>query len=569
MCLCSIVCFLSLGRYQKQLQSFTEVSELRKPMHRPKLKMEGQASSADLGVLSIRHNVTQATSSSSKIPKAITASPDASKAKAQIESRKENHAVIPTPVSRETIQQSNLNALPVHPISNSAGPHINATHPLQQASVPSKPSAKLTESDASAVSNSRVTNSTSRPFNASHPRPQASLPSKSLQKPKESAINSISQAASPSSNTSTVVAPAKPNQSAQPQPLDWSLVKDIDVPTTPFVRYEKVVVATKLHSQDWLGQLMQMLCLFHAAYNRHVNYDIVVFTTLPWDDSTMQQVQAVVPHTKLIFQVEGPPLHEQIAALTPEARAQLMRRCNVSEGGNITWEHMCDHGSWVPQTRLNYAWQAEFRSYLIWTMPVLAPYKYMLWMDTDALCTKPWPRDPLQLMVERDLVLMFDNFPGGRTKNPQILLKMYQSYGRSICQMGLSDRGRFQTSDECKGEFRLPQVHGFHHITNLDFYRNETNLRFLKSFVEPHRFSREWDDQMAVTLPAAVQAPKRVADYRLNGLNVSIFHNFEMDGKELMPHVNKGYVSYWQNVARDNWESGRMMCDKFIKHTGR
>ena len=53
--------------------------------------------------------------------------------------------------------------------------------------------------------------------------------------------------------------------------------------TQPFQRYEKVVIVTKVHWPEDVIMLQQSLCLVTAAYNRHVRYDIVVFTTLPWN----------------------------------------------------------------------------------------------------------------------------------------------------------------------------------------------------------------------------------------------------------------------------------------------
>lgn len=60
---------------------------------------------------------------------------------------------------------------------------------------------------------------------------------------------------------------------------------------------------------------------------------------------------------------------------------------------------------------LAYTWQCEFRSKWIWRHPGLANYKYMMWMDSDTMCSKPWKQDPIATMVRNDLVLMYDNYP--------------------------------------------------------------------------------------------------------------------------------------------------------------
>ena len=379
-----------------------------------------------------------------------------------------------------------------------------------------------------------------------------------------------------------------------PSPLDWSRVKNVveaaptsnasangsgSTPPIPtFKRYDRVVVGTKVLGPNNIGQLMQMLCLFTAAYNRHVNYDIIVFTTLPWKDAHMAQVRAVVPNTVVHFALEGPPLEDQVAAMSVTERDDLYRRCNVNvtAGEKITWSHLCSDGpNKGLDSRLGYSWQAEFRSYHIWKMPILAQYKYMLWMDTDALCTRPWPVDPLQVMVENDLVLLFDNFPQGSVRNLLILDKLQRAYNRTACQIGLTPEGHLKTNP-CKvanvTSVSLNLVHGFHHITNLDFYRNERNLNFARILVETHRFSRTWDDQIAVTLPAAMEAPERAWEYGRHGWIMGMYHNARMDGKGAnvnAPPRIPGFHNYWQAVVQQEWDLGREMCDSLVAYSGR
>jgi hypothetical protein len=204
-----------------------------------------------------------------------------------------------------------------------------------------------------------------------------------------------------------------------------SKIERLDVPPAPFKRYNQVVVATKVLGPQDAGSLKQMLCLLTAAYNRHVNFDILVFTTLEWTPLLVRQVKAVVPDTKLTFVIEGPPLDERIASLSPTERDSLFERCHVRRDENISWTQKCTDGPFA--TPLSYAWQSEFRAYHIWSSPELRKYKYMLWMDTDAFCTKPWNDDPVKLMIENDLVLSFDNFPGGHTTNPQIFDKLLRA----------------------------------------------------------------------------------------------------------------------------------------------
>jgi hypothetical protein len=182
-----------------------------------------------------------------------------------------------------------------------------------------------------------------------------------------------------------------------PPPLDWTKVKEDAVaaekdrgkqqhqqqkPPRPFVRHPGVVVANKVHSADELQKLKQMICLFTAAYNHRVNYDIVVFTTVPWRRWQVAELRSVAPQTKITVVRDSPSLRDQLATLNPADLEFLRRRCGVKEGENITWSHTCydpvNYSSWYINETLSYGWQAEFRSYHIWKTKVLAPYKYMV-----------------------------------------------------------------------------------------------------------------------------------------------------------------------------------------------
>jgi hypothetical protein len=344
-------------------------------------------------------------------------------------------------------------------------------------------------------------------------------------------------------------------------PLNWTKAVPMDRPEQPFVRYERVVVATKVLWPNDVFKLKQMICLFTAAYNRHVNYDIVIFTTIPWKRSHLEELKKVAPQTKITVVRDSPPLQDQLATMTPTELDFLRKRCSVKDGENLTWFHHCTEPGFKGVANLGYSWQAEFRSYHIWSTPVLAEYKYMIWMDGDSFCTKPWAHDPMKAMVENDLVLMVDNFPQGNTANPRLKDKMQQAYNnRSICTLYLSADGKFSPR-KCEGDQspKLGLVHGFMHITNLDFYRNATQLNFLGLLVGDHRFSREWDDQLAVTAPAAMAAPDRVWDLRMNGYNLGIHHNGMLDGKER--NTATRYNTYWDKEGKARWETGREMCD--------
>jgi hypothetical protein len=117
----------------------------------------------------------------------------------------------------------------------------------------------------------------------------------------------------------------------EPIPLDWTRAAALEEPqlTRPPVRYDRVVVATKVLWPNDMPKLKQMLCLFTAAYNRHRNYDIVVFTTVPWTRRQVKELQAVVPDTKLVVVRDSPPLQDQLASMSPNEVDFLYKRCGV------------------------------------------------------------------------------------------------------------------------------------------------------------------------------------------------------------------------------------------------
>jgi hypothetical protein len=395
-------------------------------------------------------------------------------------------------------------------------------------------------------------------------------------------------------------------------PFNWTRVVHLERPPKPFTRYDGVVVANKVHSPADMQKVKQMICLFTAAYNRHVNYDIVVFSTLPWRHWQVEELRSVAPETKITVVRDSAPLQDHIASMTPEEVAFLHKRCDVKEGEKLTWFNWCTEEDAVT-SRLNYIWQAEFRAYHLWKTKALADYKYMvrapicrldplgspvnallsrfhdvsdytltrtlgcllarsrreqIWMDTDAHCTTRWLKDPLEAMITNDLVLMVDNFPMDHMTFPELSEKLLQVYHRTLCSVDLVD-GVFSAL-ECKERNQRPKVgtlHGFMHITSLDFYRNETNLRYLELHVGDYRFSRKWEDQQAVTIPAAMLAPDRVWDLRSKGFHLGIHHNGNIDGKEEAT-PSWAYNVNWKNKTRYEWEAGREMCDSVVMFTG-
>ena len=72
------------------------------------------------------------------------------------------------------------------------------------------------------------------------------------------------------------------------------------------------------------------------------------------------------------------------------------------------------------------------------------------------------------------------------------------------------------------------------HITDLDFYRSPKVMNWSKTLIGDMKFSRRYDDQIGVTVPAAVWAGNRTSDITiaLNNYSLDIFHNGKLDGKD-------------------------------------
>lgn len=343
-------------------------------------------------------------------------------------------------------------------------------------------------------------------------------------------------------------------------------VTHVNLPKETFTKYDKVAIVTKVLSSGSIDLLIQMLCLLNTAYNRFVHYDIIVFTTVPFTQRDIERVQQIVLPAKLRVVTEGKSLKEHLAEITPEEIDHLNKRCNVKENETITWDHHCTEDDTPHVFSLGYAWQAEFRSYHLWTHEALKPYKYMMWLDADAMCTKTWDHDPMKVMVENDLILMYDQFPGGYVRGEVLQQKMMKAYDKVVCKVDLNSEKGILTTEYCADENQLPsirQVYGFHHITNLDIYRKEVHQKFLKELINNgYRFSRLWDDQLAVTLPAVMEDPSRCWDYRINGLHMGIHHSGRIDGKEHPKYLS--YLNFWANTGKYGWPAARAMCDGLV-----
>jgi hypothetical protein len=341
------------------------------------------------------------------------------------------------------------------------------------------------------------------------------------------------------------------------------------------VEFERIpggVIVTKIQGPRYLDALIQSMCLLHYAYNHRVHYDIIVFTATPISDAEIAPLRQIIAPAKLTLVLDNPGLPVLLTiSLSPAQQAQLIQRCNVTSLDEIQWESVCHEattkgkGTW---THLSYTWQCEFRSLHLWTHPALAPYKYMLWMDTDGFCTRVWDRDPIATMAQHDLVLLFDNFPMGASRDATFTERYRTAFNRTLCGVDLRDghlsARTLPVQQNCRN-IEVKQVHGFFHVINLDFYRSEPVLHWARTLIGDSKFSRQYDDQIGITAPAAVLAPERAWDMAYHGLEMRVFHNFVMDGK---PNQRAGgFKKWWKLNGNKSFPEAQDKCP--VTNSGR
>jgi len=166
--------------------------------------------------------------------------------------------------------------------------------------------------------------------------------------------------------------------------------------TSSFRRHDGVVIVTKVHGHPTTIEMtIQMICLLTAAYNQHVQYDIVQFTTMPWPAGDVAKLKAVAHPARVTLVRDAGSVAQELMALNQTQRTAFLKFCNTTMETVDWFTHCAGDGC-----RLNYGWQAEFRSKQIWTHPALQKYRYMLWMDTDAFATQPWEMDLWVCLLE-------------------------------------------------------------------------------------------------------------------------------------------------------------------------
>ena len=99
-----------------------------------------------------------------------------------------------------------------------------------------------------------------------------------------------------------------------------------------------------------------------------------------------------------------------------------------------------------------------------------------------------------------------------------------------------------------KKKSRIKQVHGFFHCTDLNFFRSDAVMKWNRALIGESKFSRLFDDQIGLTIPAAVLAGHRSRDMRSIGIYTRVFHNYVLDG---IMNNWRGYFVPWWNENSD------------------
>ena len=384
-----------------------------------------------------------------------------------------------------------------------------------------------------------------------------------------------------------------------PTPLPAAGVTGSLPQMTPFTRHEGVAIVTKVHGHGGvLTSLVQSLCLFTAACellrfdptenkravrpqgprsqtvswidglclprsyvadNRRMQYDVVIFSTLPLEEHLVSSLRKVTRPARLTVASDtmGQSLLSRVRAMDGAQKADLFSRCNVTRPEELSWFTSCCVDP-KDCARLNYGWQAEFRASHVWSHPALTGYKYMLWLDSDAYCTEAWKQDPIDIMVKNNLVILFANMMGQAARRHELIRFTKHAFNKTTCYVTVVD-GNLVAGGSCSDDkvthFKL--VHGFFHITNLDFFRSRPVSRWTRILTEANTFSRKWDDQIAVTVPPAMLAPNRAWHMGKHGIRLNVYHNHKLNGREQA--YPAGFKSWFHQHGK-NFSEGRAQC---------
>eukprot|EP00543_Licmophora_paradoxa_P008063 CAMPEP_0202449056 /NCGR_PEP_ID=MMETSP1360-20130828/7827_1 /ASSEMBLY_ACC=CAM_ASM_000848 /TAXON_ID=515479 /ORGANISM="Licmophora paradoxa, Strain CCMP2313" /LENGTH=370 /DNA_ID=CAMNT_0049066869 /DNA_START=509 /DNA_END=1622 /DNA_ORIENTATION=+ len=353
----------------------------------------------------------------------------------------------------------------------------------------------------------------------------------------------------------------------------------LNISIPKFNRYEGVILVTKIHDSSNLIELEQCVCLLQAAYNHQPLYDYLIFHTENITQEQQLRVNSIVHPANVTWAQDTQPLQDVLAGLPPATLDTLFRRCNqpgasgINTTQELTWRHRCTDGRF--NMPLAYNWMAEFRSKWIWRRPELADYKYMLWFDTDSFATMAWREDPIEYMVQNKMALLMGDY--GLHSTPVasgVKYRIRNAYNTTICKVSINDT-RFTTildsniTSPCLEFGNVEHVHGFFHITDLDFYRLPVNRLWADEVIgHDGIYQRIWDDQLAVVVPPAVLAPHRMATLDQIGVCPLLLHNLQvMDHHEARAFTTgyRGFKAYWRIHGEEYFPEGYGKCKDYVQ----
>ena len=335
-----------------------------------------------------------------------------------------------------------------------------------------------------------------------------------------------------------------------------------------FERQPRVVIAVKIHGSSHMKQLIQSQCLLKVAYNRRTKYDVLVFTTEPIEEDDARILRDVVHPAHLRIVTDKMTLSDQLERMTPKQVDVLVNRCqNVTTKEDLRWwTRCCEEGSNQACMPLAYSWQSEFRALHLWKSEFLKPYRYMLWIDSDAFPTRIWQQDPVAFLIRNKLKILFDNMQG-HTKGNGLQERINAAYDESLCALELSE-GHLKPQIKAAGNCMhtdLKNIHGFFHVTDLDFYRSEKTMKWSKALIGDSKFSRMWDDQIHITIASAMGAANKSWEMGVNGVKLWVYHNMFYDGKE---RTKGGFQVWWKNYKKEFFPEAIEECHKWVRNGG-
>ena len=331
-----------------------------------------------------------------------------------------------------------------------------------------------------------------------------------------------------------------------------------------FSHIPKAAIVTKIHGDEFLANLFWSFCLLDSAYNSRVQHDIFIFHTEPLNENRTLEFQSMMAPAKVTFVLDELTFQGQLDSMTQQQRDDLVERCDgADKAADLTWRHRCQDGP--TKMPLAYCWMAEFRSRFLWNHTVLQDYRYMMWVDTDALCMKKWEQDPIAFMARNNLVLLQGN-DGGNTRGwTGVQHRIFGVYNKTLCGMQMDQNTKTYRPVYGGGgclDRGVLQTHGYFHVIDLDFYRLPINLEWSNAMMNGTRFSRLWDDQLAVKVPAAMLAPDRMMDMVQSGLNLGVMHHGRVMQGKLYPGR---YTVYWRKEAGEQFPDAKVKCRAYAK----